>query len=46
MFDFTIDPNIVSKTKGITIFSSTNDMSEVQDSISILKAKVKEYKSC
>ncbi len=44
MFDFNIDENIVSKTKGITIFSSTNDMQEVQDSIKILKEKIKDLK--
>lgn len=44
MFDFNIDPNIVSKTKGITIFSSTNDMSEVQDSVAIIKEKVNDIK--
>ncbi len=44
MFDFNIDENIVSKTKGITIFSSTNDMQTVQDSIKILKEKIKDLK--
>ena len=44
MFDFTIDPNIVSKTKGITIFESTNDMKSVQDSIEKLKNEIKDIK--
>ncbi len=44
MFDFEINENIVEKTKGITIFSSTNDMQEVQDSIEILKNKIKNLK--
>lgn len=44
MFDFKVDENIVSKTNGITIFSSTNDMKEVQDSVEILKNKVKDIK--
>lgn len=44
MFDFEIDENIVAKTKGITIFSSTDDMQEVQDSIKILKEKIKDVR--
>lgn len=44
MFDFEIDENIVAKTKGITILSSTDDMQEVQDSIKILKEKIKDVK--
>ncbi|MCX6755079.1 MAG: alpha/beta hydrolase [Candidatus Nomurabacteria bacterium] len=44
MFDFNIDENIVSKTKGVTIFSSTDDMQEVQDSIKTLKEKIKGIK--
>ena len=44
MFSFEIDENIVSKTKGITIFSSTNDMKEVQDTVEILKNKIKDIK--
>ena len=44
MFDFSIDENIVEKTSGITIFSSTNDMTEVQDSIKTLISKIKSIK--
>ena len=45
MFDFVIDPEIVSKTNGITIFESTNDMDEVQKSIEIIKQKTHDIKS-
>lgn len=44
MFDFEIDENIVSKTKGITIFSSTDDVEEVQKSIEVVKEKIKGIK--
>lgn len=44
MFDFNLDENLVDKTDGITIFSSTNDIKEVQDSIEIIKSKVKNLK--
>ena len=44
MFDFEVDPTIVSKTNGITIFSSTNDMQSVQKSIRLLKEKVVDIK--
>ena len=44
MFDFIIDPEVVSKTKGITIFESTDDMPEVQDSIEKIKAEIKDIK--
>ena len=44
MFDFEIDVDIVSKTKGITIFSSTNDMEEVRGSVKILTEKIKGVK--
>lgn len=44
MFDFEIDENIVNKTSGLTIFSSTNDMDSVQDSIKFIKEKVKDIK--
>jgi predicted alpha/beta hydrolase family esterase len=37
MFDFEIDKNIVSKTKDITIFESTNDDEEVKESIKLIK---------
>ncbi|MES2416091.1 MAG: hypothetical protein V4504_00090 [Patescibacteria group bacterium] len=44
MFNFEIDENIVAKTSGITIFSSTNDTKDVQDSVEILKNKIKNVK--
>lgn len=33
MFHFNIDPNIVSKTDGITIFNSLNDNKNIHDSV-------------
>lgn len=44
MFDFTIDENLVKKTAGVTVFSSTNDMQEVQESVERIKEKVKGVK--
>jgi predicted alpha/beta hydrolase family esterase len=44
MFDFVLDEDFVSKTKGVTIFSSTNDMDEVQKTVNFLKEKVKGVK--
>lgn len=44
MFNFQIDPNMVNKTKGVAVFSSTNDMKEVQDSIDLLKESIKNIK--
>jgi uncharacterized protein len=40
MFDFELDSSIVFKTNGITIFSSTNDMQSVQESVKLLKEKI------
>ncbi|HWZ65973.1 MAG TPA: alpha/beta hydrolase [Patescibacteria group bacterium] len=40
--DFEIDPNLVSRTRGITIFGSDNDMDDVQETVRILKGKVKD----
>lgn len=37
-FNFSIDPHIVKKTKGLSIFYSTNDMETVNQSIEILKS--------
>ena len=42
MFDFMPDENLVSKTDGITIFNSTNDMKEVQDSVVILQSRIRD----
>jgi predicted alpha/beta hydrolase family esterase len=44
MFDFKIDENVADKTNGITIYSSLNDMKEVQDSVEKIKAVVKNVK--
>lgn len=33
MFDFTLDQNLVLKTKGVTIFESTNDKDGIKESI-------------
>lgn len=40
-FNFEIDPDIRSKTAGLTIMYSTDDMAEVSASIDILKAKLR-----
>lgn len=41
MFDFKIDENVVSKTKGLTIFESTDDQDSVQETIKEIKSVVK-----
>ncbi len=42
MFDFELDSDLVSKTNGITLFSSTDDMDVVQQSIKEIVKKVKD----
>ncbi len=44
MFDFEIDSDLAAKTAGVTMFVSTNDMQEVQDTVEILKNKIKDLK--
>jgi predicted alpha/beta hydrolase family esterase len=44
MFDFAIDETIVAKTSGITIFSSTNDDSEIHTSVSMITDIAKDIK--
>ena len=44
MFDFVVQSDLVSKTKGITIFNSTDDSKEIQESVEIIKTKVKNIK--
>lgn len=44
MFDFLINENIVSKTRGITMFSSTNDDVQVQKSVKMIEGIVKDIK--
>lgn len=39
-FDFTIDTNLVQKTKGVAIFNSTNDDQEIRVSVEQLKKEV------
>jgi predicted alpha/beta hydrolase family esterase len=45
-FDFTIDPTISGRTKGLTIFNSSNDVADIQSSVSELRKKLQdiEYK--
>ena len=40
--DFEIDPDLVSRTKGMTIFNSDNDQESVQKTVEILRHKIKE----
>lgn len=44
--DFEIDPNLVDRTAGVTIFNSDNDQEGVQKTVKLIRAKVKniEYK--
>lgn len=42
--DFEIDPKLVSRTKGVTVFSSDNDQESVQKTVEILRAKIKGLK--
>jgi uncharacterized protein len=37
MFDFKIDPNIASRTKGLTIFNSSDDAEEILSSVEKLR---------
>lgn len=39
-FKFEIDSDLVSRTKGVTIFNSDNDMDAVQESVKILREKI------
>lgn len=41
-FDFQIDKDIVSKTKGIVIFNSDNDDEDVQKSVKLIRENVKD----
>ena len=42
--DFEIDPDLVRRTKGVTIFNSDNDQESVQKTIEIVRGKVKDLK--
>lgn len=39
-FDFKIDPNLVERTKGTTIFNSDNDYASVQETVKILRDQI------
>lgn len=39
-FDFEIDPNLVGRTAGITIFNSDNDQDTIHTSVKIIREKV------
>lgn len=39
--DFEIDPNLVSRTAGVTIFNSDNDQDDIHKSVDIIRQKVK-----
>lgn len=41
-FDFEIDPYLVSRTSGVTIFSSDNDQTTIHKSVQIIRDKVKD----
>lgn len=41
-FDFTIDPNIVSQTRGITVFGSDNDSPGIMESVQKYRAIIKD----
>lgn len=40
-FDFTLDENLADRTKGLTIFHSTDDAEEIQTSVKELREKLK-----
>ena len=42
-FDFTIDPDLVKRTKQLTIFHSDNDDESIQKTVRILKSKLKGF---
>ncbi len=44
MFDFVIDPNLVEKTSGLIVFSSTNDEDGVLASVAKLQTEIKNLK--
>ncbi|MBI3576756.1 alpha/beta hydrolase [Candidatus Gottesmanbacteria bacterium] len=42
--DFEMDPDLVGRTQGVTIFNSDNDEDSIQKSVSFLREKVKNIK--
>jgi predicted alpha/beta hydrolase family esterase len=43
-FDFNIDPNIASRTAGLIIFNSSDDVPEIQSSVVKLRKEIKNIK--
>ncbi|EDK72638.1 hypothetical protein TM7_0211 [candidate division TM7 genomosp. GTL1] len=43
-FDFTIDPNLVARTAGVTIFNSDNDMDSIHKSVKLLHKTIPNIK--
>ena len=43
-FDFTMDPNLASRTAGLTIFASDNDMEDVKQSVKTIMDTIKNVK--
>lgn len=43
-FDFSINPMIAKKTEQLTIIASSNDVESVQDSVTLLKNKLIDYR--
>lgn len=43
-FDFQIDPNLVSKTKGLTLFISSDDEQDELDTAKMLEEKIQDIK--
>jgi len=41
-FDYKIDPNVVSRTKGVTIITSDNDKPATLDAVEIFKKEIKD----
>lgn len=41
-FDFTIDPDLLSRTAGLTIFNSDDDESSIHMSVKIIREKIKD----
>lgn len=39
--DFDIDPDVVSRTHGITIFNSDNDQDDIHKTVEVLRGKIK-----
>ncbi|HJQ07870.1 MAG TPA: alpha/beta fold hydrolase [Candidatus Saccharimonadales bacterium] len=44
-FEFTIDPNLASRTKGLVIFGSDNDKPAIADAIKIFRSSIKDVVS-